>query len=387
MGDAPDRRRGWGRRAHDRSARVDLRLTATIAVGVAVGLLLLELTEGAVSRLSDLLVALLVSLFLSFAMEPAVQWLARRGMRRGFATMVVFLAAIAAVGGFVAAMTGLVVDQVRTLLRSGPQLVDDLARRAQALPGGLGDRIAEALEGSSLAEGGGDLARQLGSGLLGFGGQLLGGVVQFLTVLLVTFYLVADGPRLRRTLSSRLQPRVQEDFLAIWELAIEKTGGYVYGRVLIAIASAAFHAVAFTVIGVEYPLALGAWVGVVSSLVPVVGTYIAGALPIVVALAREPFDAVWVAVAVIVYQQLENYLIAPRITARTMALHPAVAFVAVIAGAALLGPVGALLGLPVAAIVGGLVSAAGERHEVVAHDLLEEAGYPEDVTARTGPGP
>jgi predicted PurR-regulated permease PerM len=100
---------------------------------------------------------------------------------------------------------------------------------------------------------------------------------------------------------------------------------------------------ALTLIGVPYPLALAAWVGLVSQFVPTVGTYLAGALPVLIALFHDPVDALWVLAFILVYQQFENIVLSPRVTARTMSLHPAVAFGAVIAGGAALGPIGALL--------------------------------------------
>lgn len=379
VSDDAQERRGplWGRRRTDRPRRFDLSRALTIALGVGLGILLLEITQGIVARLQGLLVAVLVSLFLSFAMEPAVQWLARRGMRRSFATGVVFLISILLLAGFFAAMAPVVISQVENLIRSGPELLNDLADQAQRLPGGLGDSISEYLQGAATEEGtsGGDspILRRLSGGLLAFGQGALTAVVQLLTILLVTFYLVVDGPRLRRTIVKRVRPDRQADVMGMWELAIDKTGGYVYGRVLLAVTSAGFHAVAFQLIGIPYGIALGIWVGVISSLIPVVGTYLAGALPIAIALASDPLDALWVLLAVVVYQQLENYLLMPRITAHTMALHPAIAFLAVLAGGALLGAVGALLALPVAAIFSALAAAAGEQHEIVArHDLLDE---------------
>ncbi len=348
------------RRASDRR-RLDWRLIVSIVIGVAGGLLLLSLTQAVLARLRDLLVAILVSVFLSFAMEPAVKWLSERGVRRGLATALVFFAAFLAVVGFFAAMAPLVAAQVRTLVEQGPQIIEGLADQASRLPGGLGDSVSEWLDEATVP-GGGGIGRRVGGGLLGFGETLVSALIQFLIVLLVTFYLVADGPRLRTTISSRLPSERQADFLAVWELGVAKTGGYVYGRLLVAVAAAVFHGVVFGLIGVPYAAALGVWVGVVSSLIPVVGTYIGGALPIVVALATEPIMALWVLVTIVVYQQLENYYLAPRITAHTMQLHPAVAFLSVLAGAALLGAPGALLALPAAAIIGGLISAAEERH-------------------------
>ena len=353
---------------------VDPALAMSVALGIMVGLLLHGLAEGIIVRVRGLLVILLVSLFLSFAMEPAVQWLARRGVRRGMGTMLVFLAAGGLVAGFVASMVPLILDQVDRLIDAAPGVVDGLAERAATLPGGLGENVSEWLAETrdTLPEQLPGVASNLAGGVIGLSGTLLGGVLNVLTTLLVTFYLVADGPKLRRTLVSRLDPEDQRDLLSWWELAIKKTGGYVYSRVLTAIASAIVHSIAFAMLGIPYATALGIWVGIVSSLVPVIGTYVAGALPLLIALADEPIDALWVLLIIVIYQQVENYLIAPRITAATLELHPAVAFLAVLAGGALLGATGALLALPAAAIVTALVSAYGERHELPAHELLAD---------------
>jgi predicted PurR-regulated permease PerM len=214
------------------------------------------------------------------------------------------------------------------------------------------------------------LAGTIGRQALGLGTTLIGTVVSGLAVLLVTFYLVADGPRLRWQLSRRLEPARQKEFLRVWELAIAKTGGYVYSRVLLAVVSAAVHVVAFQFAGLPYAIALGVWVGIVSSVIPVVGLYIAGVLPVVVALANPESASVLVVLVVItVYQQIENYLIQPRITAYSLSLHPAVAFLSVLVGAALLGPVGALLALPAAAIVAALITSYAEEHDVMEHGL------------------
>ncbi len=188
---------------------------------------------------------------------------------------------------------------------------------------------------------------------------------RFFTILLFTFYMVADGPRFRRLICSFLRPDRQREVLANWEIAIQKTGGYLYSRLLLGIIQASFHYIAFVIIGVPYPLALAVFVGVVSQFVPVVGTYIANGFPALIALAVDPVKAVWVIAFAIVFQQVENYLMAPRITARTMHLHPAVAFGSVLAGAGLLGPVGALIALPAAAVVQAIGSTYFERHEVV----------------------
>jgi predicted PurR-regulated permease PerM len=157
--------------------------------------------------------------------------------------------------------------------------------------------------------------------------------------------------------------------LQAWELAITKTGGYLYSRALLALISTFFHWVVFQSIGTPAPIALALWVGLVSQFLPVVGTYLAGVLPVLLTLIDSPLNAAIVIVFIVVYQQIENYFFAPRITARTMELHPAVAFGAALAGASLLGFVGALLALPAAAMIQALVGELGTRYDVVESHL------------------
>jgi predicted PurR-regulated permease PerM len=195
--------------------------------------------------------------------------------------------------------------------------------------------------------------------------RALGVAVKGLSVLLFTFYLVADGPKMRRAICSRLRPERQRRVLGAWELAIDKTGGYLYSRALLAGLSAFFHWIVFQAIGIQAPVAMALWVGLISQFLPVVGTYIAGALPVLVEFVDSPPKALVILIFVILYQQVENYFLLPRITARTMDLHPAIAFGSAIAGAAVLGAVGAILAIPAAAMAQAVISNLGERHEVI----------------------
>src|SRR5262249_19212216 len=126
------------------------------------------------------------------------------------------------------------------------------------------------------------------------------------------------------------------------------------------------------VLDVPYGLALGLWVGIVSQFIPTVGTYIAMVLPVIVALADQPIKAVWVLLFLVLYQQFENYVLGPRITKRTMEMHPALAIGTVFAGGLLLGGVGAVLALPTAAVIQALVSTHAPEQELVEGRLLEE---------------
>lgn len=356
--------------AIDRSERMPRWVWRAVAVfwsGALVALVVRELF----GKLSDLLVILLVSLFLSLAVEPGVNRLARRGWRRGSATGVILASVVTILLVFVAAIGTLVASQIADLLRNSETYV---TRTVDFLNDTFDTNIDPADVIAEIQDEDGRIQQFItdqGDEAVRVSLSALGVVFEALTVMLFAFYLVADGPRLRRVICSRLRPARQRRVLEAWELAIEKTGGYLYSRALLAGLSAVFHWVVFQAVGTQAPLALALWVGLISQFLPVVGTYLAGLLPVLVTLIDSPVKAMVIAIAILVYQQIENYVFAPRITARTMELHPALAFGSAIAGGAVLGAVGAILALPAVAMMQALMSNAGPRYEVVDTHLTE----------------
>jgi predicted PurR-regulated permease PerM len=156
-------------------------------------------------------------------------------------------------------------------------------------------------------------------------------------------------------------------------VAIEKTGAYLYSRLLLALISGVVTFAVLTALGVPFAVPLAAWVGLVSQFIPTVGTYIAMALPLLVSVVESPIKALILLVFFVAYQQIENYFLSPRITGKTMELHPAVAFGAAIAGASIAGLIGAFIALPVAAIIQASVSSALDRHDVIDADLTRDS--------------
>ena len=356
----------------------------TVVVLVVVGLFA---AYHMVRAVRTLLVLLVISFFLSIALEPGVNFLSRKGWRRGLATGVIFLIAVLLVGLLIGLMVPLLVDQVARLVDNLPGYVDQLADVADRFGIDISsERLAEAL--SSLQDNLASFAADVAGGIFGVGTALLGTVMQILTVALFTFYMTADGPRLRRAVLSMLPAARQREVLWAIEVAIDRTGGYFYSRALLAGISALVAWAAFTIIGIPYPLAL--WMGVLSQFVPVLGTYIGGILPLVIALIESPYKGLAVFAYVLVYQGIENYLLAPRITARTMELHPAVAFGSAFAGGSLLGVPGALMALPVAATIQAMIGAYLHRHEVVESPLTvdpKEAAQTREAPDDEEPGP
>lgn len=335
------------------------------------GFLATILIRFAYGRLSSLLILVLLSLFLSLAIEPGVARLSKRGWPRGRATMVILLALVVAASIFVVAIGTLVATQVADLLQNSDRYVN---RTVDFLNDTFNADINASKVNESIQDPDGpvqEFIRNQQGAAIQLSVTALGLLLQAFSVLLFTFYLVADGPRLRRSICSRLPAARQRRVLDTWDLAIDKTGGYLYSRALLAGVSAVVHWIAFQSIGTAAPVALAIWVGLVSQFIPVIGTYVAGVLPILLTFIDSPLKALVVVLVIILYQQFENFLVAPRITARTMEIHPAVSFGAAIAGAALLGPVGAVLALPVAAMAVALAAASGDRHELIDDPLVK----------------
>jgi predicted PurR-regulated permease PerM len=337
-----------------------------------VGLASFGVLQWLIGQLQTLLLDLFVALFLSFALEPVVNRLQQRGWRRGWATGAAFAGLLVFTAVFLFAIGAVVVDQVSQFIDQAPEYAEDAA---DFVNDRFGTNVSvEELQEELTREDGPaqNLATRLAGNALAVGASALGVLFRILAIGLFTFYLVADGPKFRRTVCSFLPQRRQRRVLETWEIAIDKTGGYLYSRALLAIVSALFHWAFFQLLDVPYAAALALFVGLISQFVPTIGTYIAGAVPVLVALAHDPVDGIWVLAFVVAYQQVENYLFAPRITARTMSLHPAVAFATVIAGAALFGAVGALLALPAAAVIQALGSTYIARHEVIETQMTAE---------------
>jgi predicted PurR-regulated permease PerM len=357
------------------------KLLASIVVAVLLGMLVLNVLRG----LRDLIEIVVVSLFLSFALEPAVAFLARHGMRRGFATFVILFGVFALGVLLVAAMVPVFVRQLQALVEAAPGIFDSVTQWAKRVfhlnlsP----DQIQNALQSanSRLTE----FASNIAGNVFGIGVTLLATVFKLLAIGLFTFYIVADGPRFRRQICSLLPPKQQQRVLDTWEVAIDKTGGFLYSRLLLAVFSGVATFTALMILGVDFALPLAVWMGLVSQFIPTIGTYIAMSLPLLVAVVKDPWDALILLIFFTVYQQVENYILSPRIAARTMNLHPALAFGSAIAGASLYGVVGAFLALPAAAIVQAVFSANVQRHEVIPSDLTHQSPSAAEAHATIAP--
>ncbi len=331
-----------------------------IGLLVIVSLLSFVLEDG-----GSVIFTVIMAWFASIAMEPAVRRLARH-MRRGLATITVMLAIIVFVIFFLVVFGRLFVDQIAQLIATLPDLVNGvLAWVNERFNQDYSSQ--EILEKLNITpENVSGYAQQFAGGIFGIATSVIGGIFGLFTFGLFAFYLSADGPRFRLWLASLFTPRLQDVFVNVWDVTASKTGDYVAARVILATLNGGTTAIVFLVIGMPGWLALGIWTGIVAQFVPMIGTYIAIVLPVLVGLlSGNPWIGVIALAWGILYQQVENLTFEPRISARAVNIHPAIAFGSVLLGAGLFGIAGALLAIPVTAMLLALLGIYRKRYELI----------------------
>ncbi len=343
-----------------------------LGLGLFVALSFLE-------KIRSLVGILVTALFLSFGLEPAVNWLAGKGWRRGTATAVVIVAALVLGLGFLALLIPVFVTQGERLASNAPQWLADIELLAHRFNIELTtDSLIKSVKGLNV----GQVVSDVGSQLTGILGTAAGIVIRIFMIGLFTVYIVSAGPKLRRTVCSILPPKRQRQVLQMWDIAIVKTGGYFYSRALVALVASVSLYLAMLITsfvsphssalrGIAIPIAIlyGLW----DAFIPIIGSYIGAIPPLLLGLVSgNPWNALWLLIFILVYKQFEDYWLAPKFSAKTMTIHPAVAIGSVFGGAEVAGITGALLALPIAAIVQAFLSAYLLKHEVVESHLTSE---------------
>jgi predicted PurR-regulated permease PerM len=344
-----------------------------------VAALLLGLWLFSVTR--HFLFLILLAWLFAVALEPGIRVLLARGRSRGFAAAIVGGGALL-VGLLLGVLFGkLFFDQIAAF-------VDNVPSTASSLIHWVNGTFRTHLDAASLTS---KLnlsqsniqawAATLSGGVLSVVGSLASVVFDLLTVVVFGFYFAADGPNLVRTLATGMNPRRQKVFVTIIEITTEKTGGYVVSKIVLTALSALFHGIFFALIGVPYWLPFALLVGVTAQFVPLVGTYIGVALPVLATVFVSPGKAIGIVVFATVYQQIESYYFTPRVSAKTMDVNPAIALAAVFVGAAIWGPLGALIGIPLAAAGVSILQTYRRSYELVpeaaAHVGETDRGQPE----------
>ncbi len=297
----------------------------------------------------SLLMLVFVAAFLAVGMDPAVRRLQAWGLRRGHAVALILLGIVAFLAGFVAAVVPPLVSQVTEFAQDLPAYVQDLAESNERLEEYVSDQgIAERLRNATE-----NIPSQIGGSfgtVVGVAGSVLATIFNTLTVLVLTVYFSLSLARIREGSLKLIPKSKRERVQSIVDPVLVKIGSYIAGNVVISVIAGVTSFVFLTIVGVPFPVALALWVAI-ADLIPLVGASL-GAVPAVIVafFVSLPVGIATLAFFVF-YQQIENYLIAPRVMTKAVDLSPAAVLVSALTGAALLGVPGVLMAIPAAAAI------------------------------------
>lgn len=312
------------------------------------GLLLAYWLFQALIGIGSVLLLVVVSFFLAAGLNPSVEFLERRGIRRSFACALVIVAAIGMLALFIVAIVPVIADQIRLLTDNAPMWLDELQENQKVQE--LNDEY-EIVDKAKDFVANGDFISTLFGGALGFGLKIVSALFNAFIILVLTLYFLASLNTTTHAIYRLAPASRRERVTKLGDKVIHNIGGYVSGAFVVALCAGISSLVFlwFTEVR-EYAVAL-AFVVAVLDVIPMIGATLGAVVVCAIAFATDVKSGIAAVIFYVIYQQIENYVIYPRVMGRTVDLPGAVIVIAALVGTALLGVVGALLAIPAAAAV------------------------------------
>jgi predicted PurR-regulated permease PerM len=311
-------------------------------------------------RVKPLIFDLFVAIVLAALAEPVVYRLSKKFGRKISALIAVFVI-LFVIFGIIFSLVPIMVQEIYFLSTQLPTYLDNILEYINS-------------EGFSISNQSLDLETQFGTFIKSYGetvgetvvfaGQgVLSALGHFFIIFFFSFYLISEGEHWRESLKNSISSRYSNLIDQVWTIGVSKAGGFIVARVILGILASVVFTVSFLIIGLPSPVALGIAAGVLSQLIPVIGTFLGGIVPVLASVSLGANYVLYTLLVLSIYQLLENYFISPKITQSTMEIHPAVAVFSTIFGAYTVGAVGAILALPVAATLQGVVGTIIENNK------------------------
>jgi predicted PurR-regulated permease PerM len=305
----------------------------------------------ALASASQVFVIILVALFLATGLNPAVEAIRRRGTSRATAVAIIFISVLGLVGVFLALVVPPLVTQTAHLIEIAPALLQDL--KANPTIAELNNQYAfiDSLESklSSITSDGTLIITAFG-GVIGVGKTVLSGTFTGLTILVLTLYFITSLPEATK-IGLKLVPASRRPRVALLvDAIIAQVGAFVGSQILISALASIFVTILSLILGLPSPIAIGIIV-FICGLVPLIGHFLGCGIVTLIATTQSVVIGVIAFISYVVYVQIENYVVTPKIMKRTLALPGAVTIIAALIGTSLLGLVGGLLAVPVAASI------------------------------------
>ena len=352
--------------------------TGRAEVDVSISMRTILLVAGAVAiawalvSIANVLLAIFVSIFSVAVLSPVVTAMERRsGWNRGLCSTVLVLGTVLVIGGVVLVLVQAISDAVRGFSHDLPQIVDE-ARHSD-----LGSFInggSDSLD--TLREHANDITAGVGKvsgGVAQVGASAFGAVALFFSVIFLTLFGLIDEPRVRDWIGSLLYRDKRERYLEVTDRIVQTTSRYMLGNVAISLICATVYGVTAAILGLPHPFALAMIAGVLD-LIPNVGATIAGIIIGIVALSVSLEALIAIAIVMVVYQQAENYILQPTIIGKAAKVSGFTVLASVLAFGALIGIIGAVIAVPIAAglqIVGEELTAR-RRARIAVADAAEQ---------------
>jgi predicted PurR-regulated permease PerM len=303
---------------------------------------------GVITSIGSTLLLVVVALFLAAGLNPAVEFFERHGMRRPYAVLTVIVAALAALGLFLVAIVPVISDQVQSITDNAPHWLDSLQQnnRVQKL-----DAEYDLIDKIEAYVSDGNYASTLFGGVLGIGLAVLSALANAFIVIVLTLYFLASLDKTKKALFQLAPSSRRERVTLLGDRVLRGVGGYVSGAFIVAMCAGISSLVFLFIVGLgQYAVAL-AFVVALLDVIPMIGATIGAVVVTAIGFAEDPRIGIACIVFYVIYQQVENYLIYPRVMSRSVDVPGAVTVIAALVGAALLGVVGALLAIPTAAAI------------------------------------
>ncbi|MDH2425671.1 AI-2E family transporter [Sphaerisporangium sp. TRM90804] len=311
----------------------------------ALGVLTAWLLVQAIATTGSVLVLIVISLFLAIGLNPAVEALQRRNLPRRLAITLVFLSVIVFFVGFGLAIVPLLTEQTTGFIQQLPDYVQQLQNHPMIRSVDERYQVLEKLQQYVTS---GDLATQMFGGLLGVASVVISALFSGLTILVLTLYFLGSLNSLKET-AYRLVPRSRRNRVRLLgDGILQQIGGYVAGNLIISLIAGVVTFIFLTIMDVPYAVALAIFVAI-TDLIPMVGAIVGAAVATGVGFLTSVEVGIACLIFFTVYQQIENYVISPRVFKSSLAVPPIATILGALLGGALLGIVGALLGIPLAA--------------------------------------
>ncbi len=318
---------------------------------VTIGALLALTMLQALASASAVFILIIISIFLAAGLNPAVMFFQNRGLNRGASVGAVMASVLLFVAAFIAIAVPPLIDQGNQLLDNAPALIKDLNNNAFINDLNNKYGVIDSLQTKidSLIKDG-QFAITAFGGVIGVGKSVVSGLVSTITILVLTLYFLASLPQVIN-IGLKFVPGSRRDRVSkLTNAIVSRIGSFVGGQAIIAALAATFILIMGLIIGMPYPGPL-AMVVLICGFIPLVGHFIGMAIVTVVSLTDSLTTAVIALAAYIVYVQVENYVITPRIMRKSLAIPGLVTIIAALLGASLLGLIGGLLAVPIAAAI------------------------------------